>query len=175
MEPALAPVLSVKWPNDVMLGSKKCAGIITESGGGDVLAGIGVNVAETFAGTALNAASIACELAALDAGRAAAYTEAPHRIPLLLEKILFSMHDALLPAFDGAWRKELEKALYMRGKNVRFRAGAPDRAGAPAGGAPVVNGRIAGIRDDGALLIIPEGKTEAEAFAAGELEFFAPV
>jgi BirA family biotin operon repressor/biotin-[acetyl-CoA-carboxylase] ligase len=38
----LAPDL--RWPNDVMLGEKKCAGILAQIEGGAVIAGIGINV-----------------------------------------------------------------------------------------------------------------------------------
>lgn len=48
--PALAPQLSLKWPNDVLLGGGKCAGILIEgehepSAGMSVIIGIGVNCA----------------------------------------------------------------------------------------------------------------------------------
>jgi BirA family transcriptional regulator, biotin operon repressor / biotin---[acetyl-CoA-carboxylase] ligase len=38
----LAPDL--RWPNDVLLGEKKCAGILAQIEGGAVIAGIGINV-----------------------------------------------------------------------------------------------------------------------------------
>ncbi len=48
--PALAPQLALKWPNDVLLGEGKCAGILIEgeheaSAGMSVIIGIGVNCA----------------------------------------------------------------------------------------------------------------------------------
>jgi BirA family biotin operon repressor/biotin-[acetyl-CoA-carboxylase] ligase len=166
LEPVLMPGISVKWPNDVMLGDKKCAGLIAESDGSAVLLGIGVNVAEDFDGAARteapNAVSIASALAALDRAAAMAYAEAPYRIPLILEKTLSSLFDALSPAFDGAWHEEFEKRLYMKGRTVRFTAGS---AAAPR----AVEGTLAGINAEGGLLIIPDGKTEAEAFSAGEI------
>ncbi|MDR0382932.1 MAG: biotin--[acetyl-CoA-carboxylase] ligase [Spirochaetaceae bacterium] len=163
-EPDLASALAVKWPNDVMLGNKKCAGLLTENNGGTVLAGIGINVAEKFSedGPTPHASSIACELAAVNKDRAAIYVEPP--LSLLLEKTLFFLHDAVSPGFDGVWREELERMLYMKGRNVRFAAGTSP--------ARVVNGVIAGIRADGALLIVPEGGTATEAFMAGELDVY---
>ncbi len=35
----------LRWPNDVLIGEKKCAGILAQFEGGAVIAGIGVNVA----------------------------------------------------------------------------------------------------------------------------------
>ncbi len=37
----------LKWPNDVLVGEKKLAGILLESDGGIVLAGVGINLAKT--------------------------------------------------------------------------------------------------------------------------------
>jgi BirA family biotin operon repressor/biotin-[acetyl-CoA-carboxylase] ligase len=34
----------LRWPNDVMIGGKKCAGILAQLEGGAVIAGIGINV-----------------------------------------------------------------------------------------------------------------------------------
>jgi BirA family biotin operon repressor/biotin-[acetyl-CoA-carboxylase] ligase len=36
--------VDLRWPNDVMLGEKKCAGILAQLEGSAVIAGIGVNV-----------------------------------------------------------------------------------------------------------------------------------
>ncbi|MDR2445636.1 MAG: biotin--[acetyl-CoA-carboxylase] ligase [Spirochaetaceae bacterium] len=165
LEPVLALRTAVKWPNDVMLGSKKCAGLIAESDGRTVLLGIGVNVAENFGrdgATAPNAVSIMDELSTLDTAAAAAYAEASHRVPLLLEKTLFALFYTLSADFDGLWREEFEKRLYMKGKTVSFVSGT---VAAPC----TVAGTLAGIDSGGALLVIPNGKTEAEAFAAGEV------
>jgi BirA family transcriptional regulator, biotin operon repressor / biotin---[acetyl-CoA-carboxylase] ligase len=37
----------LKWPNDVLLKGKKCAGILTQLHEGAIIAGIGVNIAQT--------------------------------------------------------------------------------------------------------------------------------
>ncbi|MDR2098119.1 MAG: biotin--[acetyl-CoA-carboxylase] ligase [Spirochaetaceae bacterium] len=160
-EPTLAVKIAVKWPNDVMLDGKKCSGLIVESDGQTVLIGIGVNIAEQCLPD--NAASIASALAELSPDRAALYVEAPHRIPFILEQILFSLSQTLSADFDGLWREELEKRLYMRGKTMRFTAG--------SGVSPqaVLDGLVTGIDADGSLLLIPAGETRPRAFAAGEL------
>ncbi len=38
---------AVKWPNDVLVGGRKVAGILLEASGGSVIVGIGVNVNQT--------------------------------------------------------------------------------------------------------------------------------
>jgi biotin-(acetyl-CoA carboxylase) ligase len=148
-----------------MLGYKKCAGLIAESDGSTVLLGIGVNVAEDFGGAgaeAPNAVSIVEELSKLEKAAAAEYAEAPHRVPLLLEKTLFALFYTLSADFDGLWREEFEKRLYLKGQTVSFVSGT---AATPR----TVAGTITGIDSGGALLVIPTGKTVAEAFAAGEV------
>ncbi|MDR2344275.1 MAG: biotin--[acetyl-CoA-carboxylase] ligase [Spirochaetaceae bacterium] len=166
LEPVLAARIAVKWPNDVMLGDKKCAGIIAESDGSMVLIGIGVNVAEDFGVTsrkeAPDAVSIVSALAELDGAAAGSYAEAPHRIPFILEKVLFSLANTLSSGFDDAWREEFEKRLYLKGRTVRFVAG---NTAVPR----TVTGTLAGISAGGEIILIPDGKTEAEAFAAGEI------
>ncbi len=37
----------IKWPNDILLGGKKCAGILVEVAGGIAIIGIGINVSQT--------------------------------------------------------------------------------------------------------------------------------
>lgn len=41
---------AIKWPNDVLIGGRKVAGILIEASGGAVVLGIGVNVNSTLAG-----------------------------------------------------------------------------------------------------------------------------
>lgn len=41
----LAPDL--RWPNDVLIGERKCAGILAQLDGGAIIAGIGINVSQT--------------------------------------------------------------------------------------------------------------------------------
>lgn len=42
---SLAPDL--RWPNDVLVGERKCAGILAQLDGAAIIAGIGINVAQT--------------------------------------------------------------------------------------------------------------------------------
>jgi BirA family transcriptional regulator, biotin operon repressor / biotin---[acetyl-CoA-carboxylase] ligase len=62
--PALTPQLAFKWPNDVLLGGEKCAGILIEGESGPeqsvvVVIGIGVNCASHPPGAAFPATDLA--------------------------------------------------------------------------------------------------------------------
>jgi BirA family biotin operon repressor/biotin-[acetyl-CoA-carboxylase] ligase len=155
--PALANMVRVKWPNDIMLGSKKTVGIITEADGKTVYIGIGVNVAQSSFPPPLagKATSIALALG--------------YPIPVIAR---FSLLEAILARFfqelaasAGDWRDRLSALLYMRGERARFLAGTAD-AGTE------VFGQIAGVGRDGELLILPDGATEPLPFITGELDVY---
>lgn len=155
--PALAPMLRVKWPNDIMLGSKKAVGILTEADGTNVYIGVGVNVAQSrfpldLAG---KATSIALALGNPE--------PAINRFSLL-EAILGRLFQEIEEPADD-WRERLSALLYMRGERVRFLAGAAD-AGTE------VFGQIAGVGRDGELLILPDGASEPLPFITGELDVY---
>jgi BirA family biotin operon repressor/biotin-[acetyl-CoA-carboxylase] ligase len=68
--PALTPQLAFKWPNDVLLAGKKCAGILIEGESGPeqsviVVIGIGVNCASHPSGAAFPATDLAAHRAAV--------------------------------------------------------------------------------------------------------------
>lgn len=46
-EAGAATAVDIRWPNDILIGSRKCAGILLTSDGETVLAGVGVNVNHT--------------------------------------------------------------------------------------------------------------------------------
>ncbi len=51
----------LRWPNDVMLGGRKCAGMLAQIEGGALIAGIGINVAQTEFPEELEATSLLIE------------------------------------------------------------------------------------------------------------------
>lgn len=154
--PALANTVRVKWPNDIMLGSKKAVGIITEADGKTVYIGIGVNVGQSSFPPALAGKATSIALALND--------------PVIAR---FSLLEAILARFfqelvepAGDWHDRLAALLYMRGERVRFLDGAAD-AGTE------VFGQIAGVGRDGELLLLPDGATEPLPFITGELDVYA--
>jgi BirA family biotin operon repressor/biotin-[acetyl-CoA-carboxylase] ligase len=171
--PALAGLVTVKWPNDLMLdhgtgAARKAAGILTEAEDGAVFIGIGVNVAQTeFSGNLRSgAASIRLALAGTGAPpreeEAAGSPEARFR---LLERILSRLRRELEPGGgDGDWRRRLEDRLYLLGRELRFAPGSADSG-------ELIEGRLAGIGPEGELRIIPRGEAKARSFVTGELRF----
>jgi BirA family biotin operon repressor/biotin-[acetyl-CoA-carboxylase] ligase len=148
--------VSVKWPNDVMIGSKKVAGILCEGDGKVVHVGIGVNV---------NQSEFPTDIAYKTGSIATAYN---HKFSeedryTRLEKILAKLYLGLASGNDN-WRAELSERLFMRGKLVRFISGAADSPDVVP-----IEGYLQGIGDNGELLILPEGKTENLSLITGEL------
>jgi BirA family biotin operon repressor/biotin-[acetyl-CoA-carboxylase] ligase len=174
---AFAPALraEIKWPNDIMLGGKKAAGILTDSDGKAVYIGIGVNVSqkEFSPGLKDKAASIALAL-----GEGGKIAETPESRPALLEKILKALHAEL--ESGRPWLDRLESRLYLKEKTVRFAPGGPDSE-------LVVEGILKGVGPGGELLIAPvngastdgspensspENSGEVKSFISGELRVY---
>ncbi len=168
--PALLGSVKVKWPNDVLIGSKKVSGILCEADGGNVHIGIGINVAQTEFPAPLSEKATSIAFAA---------NQAQEDRFALLEKVIGRLFAELktAPNLQSAqteaqsnyqtWKKRLEKRLYKKGEQVIFYEGAADSG-------KKIEGRISGIGDDGELLIIPTGETEPRPFFTGELRLFLP-
>jgi len=157
--PSLFSKVKVKWPNDIMIDDKKNVGILCEADGGNVHAGIGINVAQkTFpAHLREKATSIALASGADIAGE--------ERF-ILLEKILARLFNEFNePENSADWKPRLEQRLYKNGEQVVFFEGEADSG-------KETKGIIAGIGESGELLITPDGKTHPRSFITGELKFF---
>ena len=134
---------SLKWPNDVYIGSRKAAGILAEASGDVVIVGFGINVlpASYPADVALRATSIEAEL-----GR-------PVSRGLLFAECLAALatrYDALVSGAAAgvvdAWRG---RAAGMLGRVVEW----TEEGGMRRGVAEDVDG-------DGALLVRADGGVE---------------
>lgn len=142
----------LKWPNDVVVGGRKVAGILAETSSGDapgpVVVGTGVNLASHPGDVDRPATSLAAE-------------GAPGISP---ESLLECYLGRFARWRDEAWGRVLERwrgLAYGLGAPLRIRLGAGETAG-----------RFAGIDGDGALLLeLPGGArrrvTAGEAFPAG--------
>lgn len=142
----------IKWPNDVLLGGRKVAGVLLEAAGGAVVCGIGVNVSQAHGqlpqGTRVPAGSLVAVT-----GRAPARAE----LLVTLLEILEHRYDAwrrsgLAPLLD-----ELEARNVLRGRRVAV-GGERGVAGRIA-----PDGRLTLLRDDGTTVPVGSGEVTEEA------------
>jgi len=155
----LKGLLKIKWPNDIMINSKKAAGILCESDGENVHIGIGINVRQKEFPDHLRekATSIALE-SGIDISETGRF--------ILLEKILTRLYNELQNAQEAeSWKSRLNDRLYKKGGQVTFIEGATDSG-------KTVKGILRGITDSGELLIAPNGEAGVMSFVTGELSFF---
>lgn len=134
--------LRLKWPNDLMLGDAKLAGILLEREGDAIVVGMGVNLAA------------APELPDRKTIALSALGPAPDRD-------LFAQ--ALAAAFDRElerWRTYGLEPLVRRWESVAHAVGTPLRVHPP--GEEPLQGSFAGLTADGALsLRLADGSTRA--------------
>ena len=136
----------LKWPNDLLVGGRKLAGILAESSHGAVVVGIGVNV-----GWAPDGATC---LAAESPGAQVRPTD--------LLGAMLPVIDRLMARDPAELAREYRAALATIGMDVRV-----ERAGSE----PLV-GRAVDVRDDGLLLVATE-RGEV-AVAAGDVVHLRP-
>lgn len=142
----------LKWPNDVVVGGRKVAGLLAETssgaGPGPVVVGTGVNLASHPPDTARPASSLAAEGApGIDPG---------------------ALLGCYLARF-ARWKDEAREGVFGRWRELAHGLGDPLRVRLGTG---EVAGRFAGIDGEGALVLeMPDGArrrvTAGEAFPAG--------
>ena len=133
------PLTRLKWPNDVLRGGAKLAGLLLEAlPCGAVLVGIGVNIRHAPADTPYPVTSLAAE--GLDPAPAT-----------LLDEILTS-----LEAGCSAWQATGLPGVLERWRQRGPAPRSPIRVRLPAG---IVSGAFAGLATDGSLLVdTPDGR-----------------
>lgn len=124
----------LKWPNDVLLGGRKVAGILLEGDGDAVLCGVGINVSQT-ADTLPRATRLPATSVALAAGR-----------PIDRALLLAVLVDRLEAEYDR-WRHDGLRALLPAFAARHRLTGREVTAGR-------VTGTVAGVADDGALVLV---------------------
>jgi BirA family transcriptional regulator, biotin operon repressor / biotin---[acetyl-CoA-carboxylase] ligase len=138
--------IELKWPNDLLCRDRKLAGILCESAGGYIFAGMGVNCAQTVfppgfrtePTSALLETGLALEPASLIPGIARALSDLKESGP--------------------AWKGFYEARLAWRGRSVFFRPGLEQTP---------IQGTLVGVDDAGALVLDTAEGTRV--FASGEL------
>ncbi len=145
-------VCDLRWPNDVLIQSKKCAGILTQLEGSAIIAGIGINVNQTEFPDELNA--IATSLRIASGGRTHS------REDLLVE--LISEVDRYCGLLEREGRRPIlelfsRASSYVSGRRVQVDLG--------AGGA--ARGTTAGLNESGFLLLRRDDGSESVIVAGG--------
>lgn len=128
----------IKWPNDILAGGKKLAGILCERTGGGIIAGIGLNVNQRSfpPGIAMRPTSLAL-LAGRDFDRRKV-------LDVVLESIE-SRHAEWAKAGFRAVHADISMLDCLKGKIVTVAQTDDDR--------DPVSGPCGGIADDGSLIV----------------------
>lgn len=149
----------IKWPNDVLAGGKKVAGILCEGDGGVLYVGTGFNLGQGSFPPELEAK--AASLATLLPGRA---------VPSPQEFLSVYLGELLQALKDEPWHQRVSELLLYRGERIRFLQGDPGRG-------EWIDGTVEGIGPDGELLFTPAGNPDADAqvpaCCAGTLRLFS--
>jgi BirA family transcriptional regulator, biotin operon repressor / biotin---[acetyl-CoA-carboxylase] ligase len=137
----------IKWPNDVLLGGRKVAGVLLEASDGAVVCGVGVNVSQSEdelpAGTPVPAGSLLAVTGA-----------APDRAALLVRllEILEHRYDTWCRSGLAPLLDELEARNVLRGRRVEI----GDETG--TAGPIAADGRLKLVRDDGSSVLVGSGE-----------------
>ncbi len=140
----------LKWPNDVLCGSRKLAGVLCEARGSTIYAGIGIN----------------CRQACFDSGFRTEPTSLLLETGIGPDSAEFLPHlvraFANLGASGSGWKDHYEELLAWRGQRVRF---------SPGIDLPPVLGELRGVDTTGAVLIAAQGTESGTvtAWHSGEL------
>ena len=132
----MVPSLKLKWPNDVLAGGRKLAGILCERHGDNAIVGIGVNVLQREFPSEI--ADRATSLALLGSGASVA-----------------EVRDAALDSLSRViadWRFGFA-AIYPRIASIDYLAGCHVAIRQLDDAAPSASGVCGGIQPDGSLLV----------------------
>jgi BirA family biotin operon repressor/biotin-[acetyl-CoA-carboxylase] ligase len=138
----------IKWPNDVLLDGKKICGILCQTHGSHLLAGIGINCNQRRFPPPLaeHAVSIVQVL------------ENPVDRTALLQSVLDAIKTVLS---QGDWREKIETRMAFRGERRQLSLEHDDAA-------DTVSGTVAGLGEKGELLLrLDDG--QLHAFVCGRL------
>jgi BirA family transcriptional regulator, biotin operon repressor / biotin---[acetyl-CoA-carboxylase] ligase len=144
-------VCDLRWPNDLLLADRKCAGILTQMESGAVVAGIGINV---------NHAELPPDIANISTSLRVAAGRAHSREQLLIR---------LLPAIDE-WcsllaREGKEPILRVFAKSSSYVAGR--RVSVEISEGETLTGTTAGLTSDGFLTVRDDRGKEHTIVAGG--------
>ena len=142
--------VDLRWPNDVLIGTKKCAGILTQLSEGVLLIGVGINVNHTVFPPDLISIATSLRIAS---GKQ--YDREP-----LLANLLDAMDDEMKILFEQGpepvIRAFTAASSYVRGRRVVVEDGHT-----------VVRGTTDGLDQDGFLWLRRDNGTSTRILAGG--------
>jgi BirA family biotin operon repressor/biotin-[acetyl-CoA-carboxylase] ligase len=141
---ALGADCDLRWPNDLLIGKRKCAGILVSSDGGAVLAGIGVNCDQP---------AFPSEIAHLATSLLIATGTPVDREALAAAIVKGILRWTSIPT-AGVREAFIERSSYARGRRVIL-----EDSG--------VTGQTMGLDDQGFLLLRHEDGTVERVLAGG--------
>ena len=150
LEKAYSLSPQIKWPNDVLLSGRKVAGILVETMGNFFVVGMGLNL--VLGGAIKELRSPAAGLSDYIGRKAEAGVE----LRGILDELLHLIR-------QPASIRELKCRLACMNRNVSVLVGHPSKK-------DVRHGRIAGLNEDGALLL-DRGNGDFFPVYSGEVDF----
>ena len=114
--------VDLRWPNDVLVHGKKCAGVLAQVEGGAIIAGIGINVSQTAFPDDLETPATSLLLEGARASRED-----------LLVALVQSIDRYNELSADDILRCFADASSYVRGKRVRVEAGVTHLEGVTCG------------------------------------------
>jgi BirA family biotin operon repressor/biotin-[acetyl-CoA-carboxylase] ligase len=150
---------SVKWPNDVMVGGEKVAGILVEALAHAYVVGVGVNVSSSPVGISGHGATSLLQ-----------HGWAPNDVVAeIIEPVFWGVHQAL--ALTGApeavmtqWKESVVATLDTMGRFVEVGG----QEGEP------LRGIASDLAPDGALVLSIPGETKTVTIRSGDIFHIAP-
>jgi BirA family transcriptional regulator, biotin operon repressor / biotin---[acetyl-CoA-carboxylase] ligase len=151
VERAVSAGAGIKWPNDVLLGGRKVAGVLAEAAGGAVVLGIGLNVNQAKEELPEDARVEPASLFTVDGRRR-------ERAPLLADllRTLESLYDRWRDGGLAAVHADLDARDVLRGRRVSLDGKAGVAAGIDGAGRLVVeiDGELRPV-ESGEIRLVP--------------------
>jgi len=146
LRPALAghrpaPLVDLRWPNDVLLDGRKCAGVLAQLEGGAVIAGIGINVSQPQFPAGLEATSL------LLAGATATREDVLVALVGAVDRYCNAKPEEVLRMFEAS-------SSYARGCRVRLEQGG-------------IEGVTRGLDPSGFLIVRQDNGQDSTILAGG--------
>lgn len=160
----VARTILLKWPNDVLVGGRKVAGILCERDGERVIVGIGVNVKQREFPQEI--AKRAISLGSVPGFPVGSVPSSSRPVPVVRDAVLAALGDLY-----ATWRERGFAAVYPQVCAVDFLRGQALAVRQTDADAQPVRGICRGIQSDGSLLVgdvrVYAGEAHVEEIAGG--------